>query len=512
MRMNTPLIAVSGIYGLDYENLGTSRDYIGAVVTKSVTLNPRSGNLEPRTVETRAGLLNAIGLQNPGIEVFIKDDLPKLRILEVPVIASVAGSNIEEYVKCSEMLSDRDEIHAIELNVSCPNVERGGIEFGCDINVLGRLVSEVRPVVRGKILIVKLTPNVTDIASLAQAAIDGGANVISLINTLRGMAIDLVTQKPKLGNVTGGLSGIGIHPVAVYMVHQSFTACCRRNGIPIIGIGGVSNADEALELILAGATCVGVGTAMFRDQTVFEKISKGIQTYLSDGGQQSVTSIIGLAATTDFRKVANYLNISETTAKSLADRKLMPGRSTGGEWDFNQDEIEKWYINFNAQDWANLVSAGKINRIFAELTLEKDVSSERLVKVIKEWKKNGTLGVTKTFAESSGRIVAKVKIKELGQIDSPDPKSVGKFSTNLSEKRKGLLKSLQYVNTAISMVAKCKLILASETVIITLLPNGVLHLETQNDFKELSQRERDIIGFYLGMYAQRLALETNQSL
>ena len=297
MRMETPLIAVSGVYGLDYETLVPSRPYIGAVVTKSVTLNPRLGNPEPRIVETRAGLLNAIGLQNPGIEAFINEELPRLRVLEVPVIASVAGSSVDEYVKCSALLSDRNEIHAIELNVSCPNVEGGGIEFGCDMNVLGHLVAAVRSVVNGKPLIVKLTPNVTDIASLAHAAIDGGADVIALINTLRGMAIDLLTQKPKLGNRVGGLSGIGIHPVAVYMVHESFTACCRRARIPIIGIGGVSNSEEALELILVGATCVGIGTAMFRYPTVFEDVAKGIQDYLRSKHKRTVTSIIGVSAT-----------------------------------------------------------------------------------------------------------------------------------------------------------------------------------------------------------------------
>jgi dihydroorotate dehydrogenase (NAD+) catalytic subunit len=296
IRMETPLIAVSGVYGLDYERLIPSRPYIGAVVTKSVTLHPRLGNPEPRIIETRAGLLNAIGLQNPGIKAFIDEELPKLRILEVPVMGSVAGSSIDEYVKCSALMSERDEISAIELNVSCPNVEKAGIEFGCDASTLERLVASVRPVVCGKTLIVKLTPNVTDIASIAQAAINAGADVISLINTLRGMAIDLATQKPKLGNRVGGLSGIGIHPVAVYMVHRCYTACCRRAGIPIIGIGGVSNPEEALELILAGATCVGIGTAMFRYPTIFEDIAKEIQHYITLKGEKSVASLIGRAS------------------------------------------------------------------------------------------------------------------------------------------------------------------------------------------------------------------------
>lgn len=295
IRLETPLIAVSGVYGLDYEWLMPSRPYIGAVVTKSITLYPRPGNPEPRIVETRAGLLNAIGLQNPGIEAFIRDEVPKLRILEVPVIGSVAGSSINEYVKCSALLAERAEISAIELNVSCPNVEKAGIEFGCDVNVLEELVANVRSAIGGKFLIVKLTPNVTDIASIAVAAINGGASAISLINTLRGMVIDLATQKPKLGNQVGGLSGIGIHPVAVYMIYQCYRSCCRKAHVPIIGIGGVSNSEEALELILAGATCIGVGTAMFRFPTVFKDIAEGIQHYISLRNDKSVASLIGKA-------------------------------------------------------------------------------------------------------------------------------------------------------------------------------------------------------------------------
>lgn len=294
--MQTPLIAVSGIYGLDYEDLVPSCNHMGAVVTKSVTWDPRLGNPEPRIIETRAGLLNAIGLQNPGIKVFLKQEVPKLLKLEVPVIASVAGSDVDEYVKCSRALAERDEVLAIELNVSCPNVETGGMEFGSDAGILEQLVSRVQHVVGGKTLIVKLTPNVTDIAATAQAAVNGGAQVISLINTLRGMAIDLETQKPKLGNKVGGLSGIGIHPVAVYMVHHCYISCCQRASIPIIGIGGVSNHEEALELILAGATCIGIGTAMFRDHTIFEKVARGIDEYIVRNGEQSVSSLIGKAA------------------------------------------------------------------------------------------------------------------------------------------------------------------------------------------------------------------------
>lgn len=295
IRMRTPLIAVSGIFGFDYEKLLPGLPYVGAVILKSVTFDPRSGNPEPRIIETRAGLLNSIGLQNPGIKVFFKEEIPRVRALEVPVIASVAGSDIGEYVKCSELLAQTDAIDGIELNVSCPNVESAGIEFGCEATTLEQLVASVRHVVATKTLIVKLTPNVTDIAVPARAAINGGADVISLINTLRGMAIDLESQRPKLGNRVGGLSGIGIHPVAVYMVYRCYVSCCKEGHIPIIGIGGVSNADEALELILAGASCVGIGTALFRDPEVFEKVAKGINNYIINKGEESVNSLVGKA-------------------------------------------------------------------------------------------------------------------------------------------------------------------------------------------------------------------------
>jgi dihydroorotate dehydrogenase (NAD+) catalytic subunit len=295
LRLGTPLVSASGIYNLDYEQLAACAPYMSAAVTKSVTLHPRAGNPEPRIAETRAGMLNAIGLQNPGIAAFVAEEIPKLRALEVPVIASVAGSEIDEYVQCAEILNAREEIHAIELNVSCPNVEKGGIEFGCDASVLEDLVARVKKVVPGKTLIVKLTPNVTDVAAIAQAAVDGGANALCVINTLRGMAIDLEKQKPALANRIGGLSGIGIHPVAVYAVYKCYTSCCKKNNIGIIGLGGVTTAGEALELILAGATCVGIGTAMFREPNVFEDVAKGIKAYLQRKAIASVSELIGRA-------------------------------------------------------------------------------------------------------------------------------------------------------------------------------------------------------------------------
>jgi dihydroorotate dehydrogenase (NAD+) catalytic subunit len=310
VRMHTPLIAVSGIFGIEYSKLSPRLSGVGAVVTKSVTLDPRPGNPEPKIIETPAGMLNSIGLENPGIERFISKEIPKLRVLEVPIIASVAGANIKEYVECSRLLAPQHEIDAIELNVSCPNVQKGGMEFGCDPEALSHLVTEVKQVVEGKTLIVKLTPNVTDIASPAQAAVDAGADAISLINTLRAMAIDLSTWEPKLGNRTGGLSGQAIHPVAVYMVYRCYTSCCKEKGVPIIGIGGVSSGEDALELILAGATCVGIGTAMFRDQyytrskkSVFQRAEEYLceyieREYIKQKGINSISDLVGKTAET----------------------------------------------------------------------------------------------------------------------------------------------------------------------------------------------------------------------
>lgn len=304
LRIDTPLIAVSGIFGIEYQNLSPRLRGVGAVVTKSVTLRPRSGNPEPRVIETEAGLLNSIGIPNPGIEEFISTKIPELRVLEVPIIGSIAGSTIDEYVKCSSLLALRDEIDAIELNVSCPNVETGGMEFGCDPGILERLVTRVRKVTKNKTLIVKLSPNVTDIALPAMAAINGGADAISLINTLRGMAIDLITWQPKLGNRVGGVSGTVIHPVAVYMVYRCFTSCCKKHNVPIIGMGGVSSGEDALELILAGASSIGIGTAVFRDQhfgknkekSVFQKVGEFLLNYLEGMNLDDISKLVGRAA------------------------------------------------------------------------------------------------------------------------------------------------------------------------------------------------------------------------
>jgi len=293
--LRTPLLAMSGIFGTDYAALLPGLPSFGAVITKSITLQPRPGNETPRLAELRTGLLNAIGLQNPGVEAFIARELPKYAVLEVPVIASVAGGCAEDYVACARLLAAQEAVCGIELNVSCPNVKKG-VQFGSDAGMLEHLVAQVRPVVQGKPLIVKLTPNVADITAPARAAINGGADVISLINTIHGMAIDLERQKPILGNIAGGYSGPGVHPVAVYMVYRCYTECCRAHNIPILGMGGVSTPEDALELLLAGATCVGIGTALFRDPHVFEIVAKGIDEYLRCHCETSVHGLIGKAA------------------------------------------------------------------------------------------------------------------------------------------------------------------------------------------------------------------------
>lgn len=296
LKLETPLIAVSGVFGLEYYKILSNIKDIGAAVTKSITLKPQSGNPEPRIIETKVGLLNSIGIQNEGLKYFKENYIPSLRIIEVPKIVSIAGFNIKEYVECASSLDEFDEVDALELNVSCPNIDKGGIEFGCDPKILLKLVSKVRKVVKNKTLIVKLTPNVADIALIARAAIEGGTDAISLINTVRGMAIDLNTYRPKLGNRYGGLSGEAIFPLAVYSVYRCWTSCCKDKNIPIIGIGGVSSGEDALELILAGATCVGIGTALFRNESVFKDVADFLRNYLVKSKIKSISDLVGKAS------------------------------------------------------------------------------------------------------------------------------------------------------------------------------------------------------------------------
>lgn len=286
--MRNPVMTASGTFGYAQEfepYLDLSR--LGAIVVKTITLHPRAGAQPPRIVETPAGMLNAIGLQNVGLQAFIKEKLPYLKKLGPPIIVNIAGESIEDYVELAKRLSDQEGISGIELNISCPNVADGLI-FGCNAVLANKLVARVRQATPLP-LIPKLSPNVTDVAEIARALADGGADALSLINTLIGMAIDVRTGRPKLGNVTGGLSGPAIRPIAVRMVWE----VARAVKLPLIGMGGIMTADDALEFLIAGATAVAVGTANFTSPSSAERVIDGIQAYLIKHRVKRVSDLIG---------------------------------------------------------------------------------------------------------------------------------------------------------------------------------------------------------------------------
>ncbi|MDQ2992797.1 MAG: dihydroorotate dehydrogenase [Candidatus Eremiobacteraeota bacterium] len=263
---------------------------IGGVVLKSVTRAPRLGNPVPRLVHTPAGLLNAIGLQNPGIDWYLEHDVAKFASRPCKVIGSVAGFSIDDYAYVCERLAVRDEIHAIELNISCPNVGSEGETFACDPKLTSKVVAAARATT-DKTLIVKLSPNVTDIASIAREAQAAGADALAVVNTVRGMAIDTNTWRPRLGNVTGGLSGPAIRPIAVLAVYE----VARAVTIPIVGQGGIETLSDALEFFLAGASAISIGTANFTDPRIPERIVVGLGEYLTARGLTSLRDIVGKA-------------------------------------------------------------------------------------------------------------------------------------------------------------------------------------------------------------------------
>ncbi len=295
LELRHPIINASGTFdALEADRVLEAdlfRDFpFAAYVPKTVTLMPRTGNEPPRLQETAAGLLNSIGLANKGIEDFIAEDLPRLADLPVPVIASIAGENIEDYGRCAALLDARSEVEAIELNVSCPNVELDGRALGCDPERTTQATALAREAT-SKYLIVKLTPNVTDIVHLAEAAAAGGADCISVINTVHGMALDSWTLKPVLGHTTGGLSGPAIKPVAlraVYMVSRALE-------LPVIGMGGVTTAQDALEFLAAGASAVAVGTASFRDPLLAGRMAGELADLMEVRGIKSIEELIGMA-------------------------------------------------------------------------------------------------------------------------------------------------------------------------------------------------------------------------
>ena len=293
LHLKNPVMTASGTfgYGLEYSDfIDISR--IGGIIVKGTTLRKREGNPYPRMKETASGMLNAVGLQNKGVDYFIEHIYPQLTNVDTNIIVNVSGSTIDEYVKTAEKLNYLEKIPAIELNISCPNVKEGGMLFGTSCTAANEVVDKVRRVYKN-VLIVKLSPNVTDISEIAKAVEDAGADAISLINTVLGMAIDAETRKPCLSTVTGGLSGPAIKPLALRMVWET----ARAVKIPVIGMGGIMNAADAIEFMLAGASAVEVGTANFIDPTVTIKIIEGIEDYLCRHGFSSVSEIVGALET-----------------------------------------------------------------------------------------------------------------------------------------------------------------------------------------------------------------------
>jgi len=291
LELKNPVMTASGTfgYGEEYaEFLDLSS--LGAVVVKGLSLLPKEGNPPPRIVETASGMLNAIGLQNIGIERFVEEKIPFLRTYDTKVIVNFFGDSIDEYVAAAERLSSVEGIHALEMNISCPNKQAGWCIFGTDPRVTTQVVGAVRKATKLP-LIVKLSPNVTDISLMARVAVDAGADALSVINTLTGMVIDIRTRKPKLANRTGGLSGPAIKPVAVRMVYEVFKAV----KVPVIGMGGIMHADDAIEFLLAGATAVAVGTANFVNPRATIDILDGIMTYMKDEKVEDINLLRGAA-------------------------------------------------------------------------------------------------------------------------------------------------------------------------------------------------------------------------
>ncbi len=287
--LRNPVIAASGCfgYGVEYAH-AVDLASLGGVAVKGLFLAEREGHPPPRIVETPAGMLNAIGLQGIGVHRFVAEKLPELRRLGATVIVNICGSTLDEYCEVARVLSDAEGVGAIELNISCPNIKEGGIQFGCSLAGTYDVVSAVRKVTRLPI-IPKLTPNVTDVASFARAAEDAGADAVSLVNTFLAMAIDVETRRPKLSNVLGGLSGPAIRPIAVRMVWE----CRQAVKLPIIGMGGIATVEDALEFIIAGASAVQVGTANFVDPFLWSRLIDGIDAYLTRHTIARVADLVG---------------------------------------------------------------------------------------------------------------------------------------------------------------------------------------------------------------------------
>lgn len=294
IELATPVLTASGTCGyadeltefMDFSNLG-------GITTKSISLEPRKGNPTPRIVETSAGMLNAIGLANMGLERFLQEKIPVLEKLDTKVFVNLAGRTIDDYVAVTQRLASEKAVDGFELNISCPNVKKGGITFGTDPKLIREITAAVKDACMGKPLMVKLTPTVTDISVTAEAAINAGADAISMVNTFTAMVIDIDKQKPTLANRTGGLSGPAIKPMAVYLVNKVYNEVAKDAGVPILGMGGIRTAADALEFIIAGATAVAIGTASFIYPDTAEKVALGLRDYCRNKGVSDVRELIG---------------------------------------------------------------------------------------------------------------------------------------------------------------------------------------------------------------------------
>lgn len=289
LTLKNPVMTASGTfgYGEEYSEF-VDLNKLGAIVVKGISLKPMDGNPSPRICETSCGMLNSIGLQNVGLKEFLKTKLPYVRKFDTKLIVNIFGNTLQEYVKLSGALDDAG-VDGIEVNVSCPNVKKGGIVFGTDKKMLGKLILKVRASVKNSLLITKLSPSVSNIQEFARIAEGSGSDAISLINTVPGMAINIKTRRPKLANITGGLSGPAIKPIAVRTVYEAYKAV----EIPIIGIGGIMNSEDVIEFMLAGATAVAVGTANFVNPLATLDIIKGIESFMEDDGIMDIKKLIG---------------------------------------------------------------------------------------------------------------------------------------------------------------------------------------------------------------------------
>jgi dihydroorotate dehydrogenase (NAD+) catalytic subunit len=294
LKLANPVFTVSGTCGYADE-LDSFMDvnYLGGLITKSITLKPRKGNPPPRIIETDSGMLNAIGWANVGLDKFIEGKLPIIEKLTVPVFVNLAGKSINEYAAVAERLAKESAIAGFELNISCPNVEQGGISFGTDPEQVKDVTSAVKKVCGEKILMIKLAPAVTNISTIARAAVEAGADALSLVNTFTAMVIDIESRKPVLANRTGGLSGPAIKPIAVYLVNKIYNEVTKKRGIPILGMGGIRTASDAIEFIIAGASAVGIGTANFIEPDCSVKIIDGLKKYCQAHNIKNIKELVG---------------------------------------------------------------------------------------------------------------------------------------------------------------------------------------------------------------------------